>query len=244
MRIFGRNLTINTALGRARRVFYRRKAVFETISPASGRIGVYDLGWERVLSINGQIQSVFFRRSGWGEAKRDYWGHLANPPFETPAGSDVLMLGLGGGTTLHLLTPEIRPGSVTVVERDPVVIGAAQSYFDLGRIPGLLIVEGDALEVLKRLSLEHQSFDLVIDDVFFSATSALTGPGRDIYEAMRALLRPGGSMVLNRPVDRPEETALHRAYAEELRSLGNEVITRSVRESGWNDIIYCRPGRE
>lgn len=232
---------MNAVLGRMRRVLFKRKQVIELDSPVSGRLGVYDRGWERVLVMNGEVHSVFFPRWGWGEAKRDYWGLMADPAFGSPSGADVLMLGLGGGTTLHLLASGIRPATVTAVERDPEVIRLARSFFEIDRIRGLRIVEGDAHGILKKFEAEQRTFDLIIDDVFFSSTSALAPPDSDIYRAMRNLLRPGGSMVLNRPVDQPGEAAVHLAYAEELRSLGNDVIVRSVRGTGLNDIIHCRP---
>jgi spermidine synthase len=233
--------TVNAVLGRMRRMLFKRKLVAELDSAVSGRLGVYDRGWERVLVMNGEVHSVYFPRWGWGEAKRDYWGLMADPAFGAPSGADVLMLGLGGGTTLHLLASGIRPATVTAVERDPEVIRLARSFFDIDRIHGLRIVEGDAHVILKKFEAERRTFDLIIDDVFFSATSALAPPGSDIYGAMLALLRPGGSMVLNRPVDHPDATAIHLAYAEELRSVGNDVIVRSVRGSGLNDLIHCRP---
>ncbi len=236
-----KRLTVNALLGRIRRVLFNRKPVVELVSEVSGRVGVYDRGWERVLVMNGEVHSVFFPRWGWGEARRDYWGLMADPAFGAPSGADVLMLGLGGGTTLHLLASGIRPATVTAVERDPEVIRLARTFFDIDRMPGLRIVEGDAHDLLKKFEAEQRTFDLIIDDVFFSSTSALEPPGSDIYVAIRRLLRPGGSMVLNRPVDQPGAAALHRAYAEELRSLGNDVIVRSVPGTGLNDIIHCRP---
>ncbi len=243
MIVLGRNVTLNTVLGKFSRLLFRRHDRFETASPLSGRIVVYDRGRERVLEMDGQIHSIYFRGSGWGEANRDYWGRMASTPFGMPAGTKVLMLGLGGGTTLHLLAREHRPSSLTVVERDPVVIGIAREWFGVGEIPGIRIIEGDALETLARLAAGPERFDLILDDVFFTETSTLGGRGKELHGALRALLRPGGSIVLNRPVDSPGDTERHRAYAGELRSAGNEVVIRSVRGSGHNDIIYFRPTR-
>ncbi len=243
MTILGHNVTFNTILGKVSRMFLRRIDRFETVSPLSGRIVVYDRGRERVLEMDGQVHSVYFRGPGWGEAKRDYWGRMASTPFGTPAGANVLMLGLGGGTTLHLIAGAIRPSGLTVVERDPIVIGIAREWFGVGEIPGVRIVEGDALESLARMEAGPERFDLIIDDVFFTETSALSGAGKKLHAALRTLLRPGGSVVLNRPVDSPRDAELHRAYADELRSAGNEVIVRTVRGSGHNDIMYLRPNR-
>ena len=249
MRFFSRQVTFNYILRHLRRLLFRKTVIYERRSAIAGSIVVFDCGWERVLSIGGETHSVYYKFWGWGEARRDYWGLLATPVFGNVGGANILMLGLGGGTTLHLLYLRYfrylrqhrpAPGHVTVVEHDPEIISAAKKYFDLESITRVEVIPGDAMAEMRRMRDQRVTFDMLIDDVFFNMRSVDTDAGKEIYDTMKGLVRPGGSIILNRPIDRPQDADRNARFIAQLQTLGNEVALRTVRESGWNDIIYFR----
>jgi spermidine synthase len=223
-----------------RKTVLRPKTVYRAHSALSGRIEVRDSGRERVLEINGQVHSVYYKRGDWKGAALEYWGLLAAPPFPLPPDPDVFMLGLGGATAVRLLCRTLRPASIVVAEADPGIVSVAREYFDTGSLPGLEVVTGDGHDVMRTLRDRGRTFDLLIDDVYFDATSILSGPGRGLFEAMASIARPGATIVLNRPVDRREQEAVNASLADELRRTGAPVEARSVRGAYWNDIIYYR----
>jgi len=217
--------------------------VFRTRSEISGEIHVRDCGRERLLLINDEAHSLYFTRGGWGEVRREYWGSLARPAFGYPVHPSVLMLGLGGGSALRLMRETLRPGAVTVVELDPVIISTAREYFALDYFDGLSVIEGDAMEFMARAKAGGSLFDVLVDDVYFTVTSLKSPPGTEILSTMLSLVRPGGTLILNRPVDDPGSVPLHRRLAEELREEGCRVILQSVRGRWWNDVLHCQtPG--
>lgn len=77
----------------------------------------------------------------------------------------ILNLGLGAGSTVHLLRNEINfTGSITSVELDETILFVAQKYFNLDRYHiGHRIVQQDAFEYV--LACQEQ-YDLVVLDIF------------------------------------------------------------------------------
>lgn len=190
--------------------------------------------------IDGETHSINAPARRRSEARREYWGFLAAVPFRLPPNPAVLMLGLGGGTALHLLSEDLAPSEIVVVEADPEIVRVAREYFDIDALGGVTIRTGDALGTMRGLIGEGRTFDLLIDDVYFTTTSA-SGPGDGgLFDAVRRLVRRGGTAVFNRPLDGRRPHPEHEAFAAELRSLGHEAILVRVRRRWWNDIIYCR----
>lgn len=214
--------------------------MFHADSAVSGPITVRDSGRERTLEINGQVHSVYYKRGDWNEAAGDYWGLLTHSPFPLPAAPDVFMVGLGGATVVRLLTDALHPSSIVVAEADPLIVTVAREYFGLDAFGGVEVIVGDGIAVMHGLHERGRSFDLLIDDACFDATSIADGQGRELFEAMAAIARPGATIALNRPVDRPEHEAVNASLADGIRRTGAPVEVRSVRGSGWNDVIYYR----
>lgn len=76
----------------------------------------------------------------------------------------ILVLGVGGGSVLKTLVNEIQyTGKITGVELDPTVIRLAHTYFDLGSIQQLNLIQLDAFEYVLKTPFQ---FDLIIVDVF------------------------------------------------------------------------------
>lgn len=91
------------------------------------------------------------------------WDLLLLPGFfkDTPP-KRILVLGLGGGTIVHLLKTFFPQSSLTCVELDQQHIHIAKQYF---LIPNhqVNIIHGDAYEYLSNTA---ETFDWIIDDVF------------------------------------------------------------------------------
>lgn len=81
--------------------------------------------------------------------------------------SNVLVLGVAGGSVIKTLVDEIKcVGKITGVEIDPEVIKMANSYFKLDQIPNLEIIIDDAFEFVLKTK---EKYDLIIIDVFQDA---------------------------------------------------------------------------
>ncbi|MGR6874772.1 spermidine synthase [Pseudomonas sp. HK3] len=94
------------------------------------------------------------------------WDLLVLPGFflsEPPR--HVLVLGLGGGTVVHLIRYFFPLCKITCVEREALHIKMAKRFFKIPK--DVRVIHGDAYEVLADM---NEKFDWVLDDVFQHAS--------------------------------------------------------------------------
>lgn len=84
----------------------------------------------------------------------------------------VLMLGVGGGASIHALNRLLSPRSITGIELDPVHLLVAREHFH-SDLANVTLVEADAIRWVGRT---RRQFDLVIDDLFLDAPGDPTRP--------------------------------------------------------------------
>ncbi|HEU4367213.1 MAG TPA: class I SAM-dependent methyltransferase [Methylomirabilota bacterium] len=202
--------------------------MFEARTALTGRIRVVDYKHERRLVCGGDILSIYPLDGDWSRLKGEYWWH-ALVMGGLPARPRVLLVGLGGGTQVHLLTRLARPREVAVIERDPMIVKVACDWFGLGELGGLEFLCGDAERVVPWLAQVGRGFDFVMEDAAYAAPPER---GLPLAEALVALVAPGGRLVINR----------HRrgdgdAVAAQLRPRFREVSLRRVRRDGDNVLI-------
>jgi len=111
------------------------------------------------------------------------------------SGRDILILGMGGGTTVRGYRAFYPGARLTAVEIDPLVVRVAQEYMGVDDGPDLEIHVADARPFLAEGSA---SFDVVEIDVFAGGPYApfycLTS---EFFEAVRGRLAPTGVVALN-----------------------------------------------
>jgi spermidine synthase len=204
--------------------------VFETESALSGRIRVIEDHLERRLVVAGDTLSVYPLDGNWSRVHRDYWWH-ALAAVTLPPRPSVLLVGLGGGTQIHLLRRLARPRQISAIERDPVIVRVARDWFGLGRIGGIEFLCDEAEVVLPSLAAADRRFDFIMEDAAYAETPERALPlARSLVERVAA----GGSLVLNRH-HRSDASALTR----EMRPRFEQVLVRRVRREGENALVIC-----
>ena len=214
------------AEGRAR----KSRTVFEADTVTTGRVRVVDYRNERRLVSSGDILSVYPLDEDWSRLEREYWWH-ALAMGGLPRRPRALLVGLGGGTQVHLLSRLARPRAVTVIERDPVIVRVACDYFGLRRLGGLEFLCGEAERIVPWLARVGRRCDFVMEDAAYAAPPA---EGLPLATALVPLVAPGGRLVVNR-----HRRGDGRGVAAALRPLFREVVIRRVRRDGENVLISC-----
>jgi len=100
---------------------------------------------------------------------------------------NVLILGLGCGTLVKLITKKWPKAKIVGVEVDPVMIGLAKKYFALGQNKNLKIVCADAKQYIKSA---NKKFDLILVDAYI-------GNQKKTIEISNKLLNKGGATITN-----------------------------------------------
>jgi spermidine synthase len=208
--------------------------VFEVRSAVSGRVRVVDVRQERRLIVAGDTLSVYPLDGDWSTVRHDYWWQ-ALTAVALPARPSALLVGLGGGTQVHLLRAVARPRAITVIERDPVMVTVAERWFGLRAVPGIAYLCDDAERVVPALVRARRRFDFIMEDAAYAdaADRALA-----MARSLVPLVSRQGILVVNR--HRRSDAA---GLAAVLRASFAEVRQRRVRREAENVLVICRRPR-
>jgi spermidine synthase len=213
----------------------RSRTVFEDESPYVGRVRVIEDQRERRLMVHGETLSVYPINGDWSRVRREYWWH-ALAEARLPQRPRALLVGLGGGTQLHLLQRLVRPRAFTAVERDPVILRAAHEWFGLRGLGGVEYLCTDADTAAASAAAAGRRFDFVMEDVDYGDGGERSLP---LLRTLAGLVAPGGVLVANR--HRRREAAV---VIDALRPLFGQVRERRVRREGENVLVVAaRPRR-
>lgn len=179
-------------------------------------------GERLALAIDGAVQSVAVTAGGTGGG---YWPAMLpdRPPRES------LLLGLGGGTLVHLLTGTFGLLPIVGVDDDPAVVALGRAHFGLD-LPHLEIALADAYAYAATCS---RRFDLVCVDLYRDGAIAPGATAPRFLRDVARLLRPTGSAVFNLARDRQAGNRLRRLAA-------HFVVARRILV-GFNLVVHCLP---
>jgi len=209
----------------------RARTVFEARADGGGRIRVIDHRNERRLVVGGDILSVYPLDGDWSRVEREYWARALTVVPPRPA---ALLIGLGGGTQVHLLRRLARPRLITVIERDPIILRVACEWFGLRELGRLEFLCGDAERIVPWLAATGRRFDFVMEDAAYADPPQRAAP---LARAVVPLVAPGGRLVINRH----RRGEAHRLAAA-LRPSFRTVHVRRVRRDGENVLVCCDVG--
>jgi spermidine synthase len=206
------------------------RTVFEARTRTTGRVRVVDYRNERRLIVAGDILSIYPLDENWERLKKEYWWH-ALAAVGVPPRPRALLVGLGGGTQVHMLQQFASPREITVIERDPVIVRVACDWFGLRRLSGLEFLCGDTSRIVPWLTHVGRRFDFVMEDAAYADPPEV---GLPLAQALVPLVADGGRLVINR-----HQRGDGRAVAAALRPRFRDVVVRRVRQDGENVLICC-----
>jgi hypothetical protein len=204
--------------------------VFETRTSRSGWIRVVEDDRERRLVVDGEVLSAYARDGDWARLAREYWGRALDA-VALPRRPTALLVGLGGGTQIHLLNQRVSPRLVTVIERDPAMVRIADRWFGLDRVQALEIVCADAARAVAGLSRSSRRFHFVMEDTAYHQPLETS---LSLARSLVGLVRSGGALVINRHYQRDA-----RAIAASLTPLFRAVQIHTVKAEAENVLVCC-----
>lgn len=124
-------------------------------------------------------------------------GHLTTLQMDTP--ESVLVLGCGAGVTAGAISIDPRVKRLTVVDIEPLVPLAAQTYFseyNEGVItnPKTTVVIDDGRHFLMTSDEKYDAISIDIFDLFVKGAASLSTV--EFYQSLREHLKPGGVVTL------------------------------------------------
>lgn len=139
------------------------------------------------LLVNGSRQSGPYIKMLWEKALRAFHLH------ERKNIQSILVLGIGGGTVIELLSHRYPNASIVAVDIDQTVIDIAKQYFHVDRIARLTICCSDA----RRFVAKKKKFDLIVVDLFIGREIPAIVSQSTLYERLKKMLSPQGIIILN-----------------------------------------------
>lgn len=170
------------------------KIIYSVDSPCSGTINVWEDRGSLTLEVGGYPQSVTLDAPGfseryWTKAAEEVGKRLMQP-------KQALVIGVGGGTILHLLAKRFPDLALVGVELDPRIVEVARKYFGLDEIKNLSVVIGDGADYVR--NHKKESFDLLFIDAYLGGNFPLHFEERAFLNKLRTLSAPAGLTVINR----------------------------------------------
>lgn len=203
----------------------------ETCQTAHQSVAVWGNGREVEFRVTGAIHAwwgrdQFLTGLAWDAIAAGVLSHPSRAP------RSLLMLGLGGGTslrTLQHLSPQL---AVTAVEIDPAMIDLARRHMDLDAL-GMELITADAYAWLKT---NQRRFDVVFDDVYgVTATDVarpLASPASLLPDLVRSLNPAGvfGANLVTGPGHRRVQSEFRRFFRENFAEVRSITTPASLNE--------------
>ena len=201
-------------------------------SPFNGEILVVkELSGRTIMRVGGITQS--------GGMVEDIWRvALAKVQSSKFKVQSCLVLGLGCGTVVKLLTEKWPGIKITGIEIDPEVIKIGKKYFGLEEILGLKVIVGDAIKAVSSQSsvVRQKKFDLILIDMYQGQEIPKETEDGEFLNGLKKLLNKDGLIIFNRLYfgKHKKET---KDFTEKLNGMFSEVSTHRTE---FNLFIFCR----
>jgi len=188
------------------------RTILETKSPISGNIKVVEQLGKYRLHVGEMLQSGGILEGVWKKA-------LSGVKHPT---SNILILGLGGGTAARLAAVKWPGVKIIGVEIDPIIVRLGKKFFGLNEIPGLEIVIDDAGDWVKQAMKERTRFDLIIVDVYLKDEIPQECKTPAFLNRIKRLLTKDGVAIFNQLLVKKRREEAEKA-TEDLKKLFPQV---------------------
>lgn len=218
------------------------KVIFETDSKYNGHIQVIEFGDVRRVVVDNISQSVSAHAK---YAQRLYWGKVVQVLKENFTNlNEILLLGLGGGTLVHMIHKEFPSVTTTSVEIDQTMVDIANNYFDLSTVPNSRIIVDDAMKVIiepHSFDIRENQFDAVIVDIYVGEKYPDLGKSGNFIGNLKNLVAGGGLVIFNRIYreHHQEEVNIFIDYVSEFFSDVKNMVVAGHTNSD-NVLIYAK----
>ena len=218
------------------------KVIYETESKYNGNIKVVEFGDVRRLVVDNISQSISPHSP---HTHKLYWGkmiHLLKENFTHL--NEVLLLGLGGATLVHLIHQEFPDVTTTSVEIDQTMVDIANNYFNLSTVANNRIIVDDALRVViepHNFDIRENQFNVVIVDIYVGEKYPDLGKTGNFIGNLKKLVAPEGMIIFNRIYreHHQEEVNIFIEYVSEFFSDVKSLVVAGYTNSD-NVLIYAK----
>ncbi|MBI4065346.1 methyltransferase domain-containing protein [Candidatus Gottesmanbacteria bacterium] len=143
------------------------------------------------LLVNGSRQSGAYIEMLWEKAFGSF-GILPNVPVHK-----ILVLGVAGGSVIHILHRMFPKASIQGVDIDQKMIDIGASYFGLKKIHNFTVDCQDAENYIVKALRRKEKYDLVVVDLFSGSIIPDFVREKSFLSALKQLLTQRGFIIIN-----------------------------------------------
>lgn len=199
-----------------------------------GQVRVYDMpiyteakgtSNGRVLSVNNTLQSLAER----DDLKYSLWDWSVIFPTAAsvyPEGSDLLLMGLGGGMLYHQF--DRLNFNIDVVELDERIKDVAIDYFAVDSNANIIV--DDARRYINTC---EKKYDVIVLDLFHNETPPTQVPTIECFNKIKQILKPKGMVLMN-----------FYGYLTGEKGRAARSVIKTFEKSGFTVTPFVTPGEE
>lgn len=105
-----------------------------------------------------------------------------------------LVLGVGGGTVIDLLISQNKEITISAIEKDPLIVDIAKTYFGLDTKGNVQLIIADAKDWVEK---NKKSFHLVIVDLYMGRLNPSFCRQKSFLIKLKKSLMPAGQILFN-----------------------------------------------
>lgn len=202
-----------------------------SVERTEGRFGPLEVRWE----LGRKVINTAHANQSFGALHRVLRAALPGAVSGIADLRTVLLLGLGGGSAVHILRSELKMDPhITAIELDPVMIDLAARHFAMAGDARLTVIQGDATVLVHAL---RERYDLVVVDLFADSDPAEGTGTQGFIHALRDKVADGGRLVYNTMAHDELTEARSERVLKLLQRTFLEVST--VRSEGLNRVFVA-----
>lgn len=178
----------------------------------------------------------------FGSLHRIFKNSFRDIEIENLGISNCLLLGLGGGSVIHLLRKEYELlFPITAVEIDPAIIALGKKYFNLDDYKGVSIINADAFEFVV---ITKSVYDLVIVDLYINDMVPPIFHTEEFISNLKSVTHHHTVILFNKMLNTPQSvTEYHRLVEEMGKAFGPLNVLRYYVNGIENRVICVNTGR-
>lgn len=171
--------------------YFFPQTIFRATSRYNHDIRVIEENGKYKLLVNGSRQSGAYIRNLWEQAFRAF--HI------TPGSSvrSILVLGVAGGTVIHLLGNMYPDASIVGVDIDDVMLAIGRTYFGLSDMKHVTLVHEDAGRFIAKAGRRKMRYDAIAVDLFLGRTIPSFVKNPSFLLLLKSIRSQDGWMVIN-----------------------------------------------
>lgn len=214
------------------------KTVFKINSPINGEICVIEQFGKRKIVVEKLTQSGPVMEEIWAKIIPVMLKSFQHPRILKQVQDDdekikILILGLGGGSIIKVLSKCFPKAKMTTVDYDPIMVGLGKKYLELKESENLEIIIEDASVFLQK---NDELFDLIFVDLFSGETIPKKTQTKLFLRKIKEKSTKNGLIVFNRPYYQ-NHISEAKVFLDKLKKIFDDVNSKKILT---NLIIFCK----